>query len=79
MITINLDKAKTITHEKRREARAKEFAPYDEVISKQIPGNNAQQAEAKRQEIRDKYALIQTQIDAATDTDALKQIIEGMN
>lgn len=79
MITINLDKAKTITHDKRREARAKEFSPYDEVIAKQIPGNNAQEAEAKRQEIRDKYAEIQTQIDAAMNIEELKQIIDGMN
>ncbi len=29
MITINLDKAKTIAHEKRRAARSAEFAPLD--------------------------------------------------
>lgn len=75
MIVVNLDKAKNICHDKRREARAKEFAPYDEVISKQIPGKNAQEAEAKRQEIRDKYAMMQTKIDAASSPDELKQIL----
>jgi len=54
MITVNLNKAKTISHDKRRDARAKEFAPFDEVIMKQIPGNDATVAEAARQVIRDK-------------------------
>jgi hypothetical protein len=31
MITINIDKAKTIAHDKRREARAEEFKPHDEI------------------------------------------------
>ena len=72
MITINIDKAKTIAHDKRREARSEEFKPYDEVIMKQIPGNDATAAEAARQVIRDKYAAMQTAIDAATTTDAIK-------
>jgi hypothetical protein len=38
MITINIDKAKTIAHDKRREARTEEFKPYDDAIAKQIPG-----------------------------------------
>jgi hypothetical protein len=29
MITINIDKAKAIAHDKRREARSAEFAPLD--------------------------------------------------
>ena len=37
MIVINIDKAKGIAHEIRRAKRAEEFAPYDEVIMKQIP------------------------------------------
>jgi hypothetical protein len=72
MITINIDKAKNIAHDKRREARAEEFKPYDEVIMKQIPGNDATAAEAARQVIRDKYAAMQTAIDAATTTDQIK-------
>ncbi len=31
MITINMDKAKAIGHDKRRAMRAEEFKPYDEV------------------------------------------------
>jgi hypothetical protein len=72
MITINIDKAKSIAHDKRREARAEEFKPYDEVIMKQIPGNDATAAEAARQAVRDKYATMQTAIDAATTADAIK-------
>jgi hypothetical protein len=72
MITINLDKAKAIGHDKRRAMRAEEFKPYDEVIMKQIPGGDAAEAEAKRQEIRDKYAAIQSDIDAAQSPDEIK-------
>ena len=75
MIRINIDKAKTICHEKRREERAKEFQPYDEVISKQIPGNDFNEAELARQHIRDKYAGIQEDIDEAADVDTLKSIL----
>lgn len=75
MITINLDKAKTIAHDMRRAKRAAEFAPHDEVIMKQIPGVDAQAAEAARQEIRDKYADMQLAIEAAASADELKEIL----
>jgi hypothetical protein len=70
MITINIDKAKAIGHDMRRAARTEEFKPYDEAIAKQIPGNDG--AEAARQAIRDKYATIQTNIEAATTPDEIK-------
>ena len=38
MIVININKAKVIAHDKRREARTEEFKPHDEIIMKQIPG-----------------------------------------
>jgi hypothetical protein len=72
MITINLDKAKSIAHDKRRTARAEEFAPLDEAIAKQVPGMDAVVAEAGRQLIRDKYTAMQDAIDAATSADELK-------
>jgi len=75
MITINLEKAKAIAHDKRRAKRAEEFAPYDEVIMKQIPGVDAVEAEAKRQEIRDKYAAIQNDIDAAESPEEIKAVL----
>ena len=71
MITVNLDKAKTVGHNLRRAARAEEFKPYDEAIAKQIPGV-ADGAEEARQAIRDKYAAIQTSIDAAATPDEIK-------
>jgi hypothetical protein len=72
MITINIDKAKQIAHDKRRAAREKEFAPYDAIIMKQIPGNDAVAAETARQAIRDKYAAMQTEIDTAQTAEEIK-------
>lgn len=72
MITVNIDKAKGIAHDIRRAARAEEFKPFDEIIAKQIPGTTAQEAEAARQAIRDKYAGIQADIDAASTVEDLK-------
>ena len=74
MITINFNKAKVIAHEKRRIARAEEFKPYDEAIAKQIPGQ-MEGAETARQLIREKYALMQTAIDAASTLDEMKAVI----
>jgi hypothetical protein len=75
MITINLDKAKTITHDARRVARSAEFAPLD--IKASIP-SEAVAAEAARAVIRTKYADMQTAVDAAADVAALKTIMEAM-
>jgi|TARA_R110002126_G_scaffold289510_1_gene444578 hypothetical protein len=72
MITVNVNKAKAIAHDMRRAARAAEFAPHDEVIAKRIPGTAEAEAEAARQAIRDKYAAVQTAIDAAATTDEIK-------
>lgn len=69
MIRINIDKAKTIAHDIRREERAKEFAPLD--IKATIP-SEAAAAEAARQVIRDKYADMQAQIDAARSPDEIR-------
>ena len=72
MIQVDISKAKEIAHEKRRTARAAEFAPLDIEVT--IPAMS-EQAEAKRAEIRDKYADIQAQIDRANSVDSLKNII----
>ena len=69
MITINIDKAKTIAHDKRREARSAEFAPLD--IKATIP-SEATAAEAARAAIRVKYATMQTAIDSAPTIDEIK-------
>ena len=72
VITINIDKAKNIAHDIRRTARSAEFAPLD--IKATIP-SEATAAEAARQVIRDKYAAMQTAIDAATTTDEIKAVL----
>ena len=69
MIRINLEKAKQIGHDIRRSERAKEFAPLD--IKATIP-SEAESAEAARQAIREKYAVIQNEIEAAQSTDQIK-------
>ena len=68
MIIINIDKAKAIAHDKRRQARSAEFAPLD--IKATIP-SEAVAAEAARALIRTKYSEIQAEIDAATTINAL--------
>jgi hypothetical protein len=75
MIQINMTKAKAIAHDARRAARAKEFEPHDAIIMKQIPGVDAAAAEAARQAVRDKYAALQTQMDAAQTPDELKALM----
>lgn len=70
-IVIDITKAKAIGHDMRRAARAAEFAPYDDAIAKQIPGQ-MEGAEAARQAIRDKYVTIQAAIDAAATPDEIK-------
>jgi len=71
-IVHNLTKAKAIAHDKRRAARAKEFAPLD--VEATIP-SRANQAEAARQAIRDKYAVMQEQMDAAESVEQLKSLL----
>jgi len=72
----NLDQCREIGHDKRRAARTEAFAPFDEIIAKQIPGADALEAEAARQEIRNKYAEVQVAIDAAADPDEIKAALE---
>jgi len=73
----DLDQCKAIGHDKRRAARTKAFAPFDEIIAKQIPGADAAEAEAARQQIRNKYAEVQVTIDAAADPDEIKAALEA--
>lgn len=72
----DLDQCRAIGHDKRRAQRAKEFAPFDEIIAKQIPGADAFAAEASRQEIRDKYALIQDAINVSETPNEIKSALE---
>ena len=75
MITVNIDKAKAITHDARRIARSAEFAPLD--VKATIP-SEAVAAEEARAVIRTKYAEMQTAVDGATEVASLKTIMESL-
>jgi hypothetical protein len=75
MITININKARNISHDMRRAKRATEFAPLD--IKATIP-SEAAAAEAARQAVREKYAAVQIAIDAASSISALKLIVDSL-
>jgi len=47
--------------------------PWDEIVAAQIPGE-VEYAEAQRVKLREKYARLQEQIDAAQTLDQLKYI-----
>ena len=76
-IDVDLDQCRAIGHDIRRTKREAEFAPFDAIIMKQIPGNSAAEAEEARQQIRFKYALIQDVIEAAETPDEIKSALEG--
>lgn len=78
MITINLDKAKQIAHEKRRAVRAEAFAPLDAAIAKRLPGFDPDLIEMRRQRVRDADAMTQAGIDAAPDAAALAEIMAAL-
>lgn len=72
MIKINVEKAKEIAHEVRRQKRAQEFAPLD--VKATIP-SQAELAEQERQAIREKYAVLQEAINLAQTPEELKTLI----
>jgi hypothetical protein len=69
---LNINKAKQIAHKHRRAARTEEFKPWD--LKATIPAEQAA-AEAERQKIRDKYADLQDQMDAAKSIEKLAQLM----
>ena len=75
---VDISRAKNVAHNIRRYYRTEEMKSYDDIIAKQIPGEDATDAEAQRALIRTKYATKQTEIDACTTADQLQTIIEGM-
>jgi hypothetical protein len=77
-VAVDLGKARDIGHDIRRTMRAEEFAPFDEIIAKQIPGVDHVAVEASRQAIREKYALVQVAIEASEDAEAIKQALLGL-
>lgn len=76
MINVNIEKAKDIVHSSRRVARSSEFQPLD--IKATIP-SEAAQAEIERQKIREKYSVLQQDIDSAKTVEELKGILDSIN
>lgn len=70
----DLAKAKERAHTLRRIYRDSEFTPWDRKVT--IPSESVA-AEAEREAIRQKYTQIQTDIDNATDTDLLRDIVKS--
>ncbi len=75
-VKVNIEKAREISHHLRRESRRTEFKPYDDVISKQIPGVGTGGAEKARVIIRKKYDKMQDNIDNAKDDVALRTVLK---
>ena len=76
MITIDMNKAKEIGHNIRRQMRAAEFAPLDEEIAKRIPGTDIEAIESQRQAIRYKYAEAQDRINISATPDEIKAALQ---
>lgn len=70
-LSVDLQEAKGIAHERRRAKRAAEFAPLD--VEATVPAL-AVSAEVKRQRVRDKYDILQRDINAAASVEALLSI-----
>ena len=68
-------KAKGLMHNKRRNKRMTDFKPHDAIISLQIPGQDAANAEVARTAIRLADATLQSSIDACTSIDELKAVV----
>ena len=77
-VDVDLPAAKTIAHTHRRTKRSEEFEPHDRIIAAQIPGESASAAEAARSQIRQKYAVLQEQIDLAGSAADLKSVYDRM-
>ena len=73
----DLEQCKDIAHNRRRAQREAEFAPFDDIIAKQIPGVDTTATEEARQQIRFKYALIQDAIEIASTTGEIKAALEA--
>lgn len=74
-IVEDVDVATEIAHGYRRQLREAEFAPLDKQAT--IP-MFAEAAEQGRQAVREKYAEVQVQIDAAESTDELRSILAAV-
>lgn len=77
MITINIEKAKSMAHTLRRNKREQMFAPYDRVIQLNIPGNDLVVAEENRAKIRLLDNKCQAEIDASSTPEQIKEALDN--
>jgi len=75
-LTIDIEKAKSIAHSIRRAQRDIELKPFDEIISRQIPGTDLNIIEVERQKIRDKFSILQENINKAS---SVEEILKTLN
>jgi hypothetical protein len=78
MIKINLDRARGIAHDLRRQSRGQEFLPLDTEIARRIPGVDLEAIERQRQAIREHYHQIQASIDQAQTVAQLEDIVTNL-
>lgn len=74
-LSVDLQEAKGIAHERRRAKRAAEFAPLD--VEATVP-LLAVAAEAKRQKIRERYDAVQRDINSANSVETLLSITRDL-
>jgi hypothetical protein len=74
-IDVDVPKSKSIAHDLRRAKRLIDFAPHDEIIALNIPGQDLAAVENARQTIRDTDSIVQNDIDTATEVADLKVIL----
>lgn len=69
----DLEQSRQISHQIRRARRDAEFLPLDRLVT--VPSQQ-EYAEAQREIIRNKYNIMQEQIDNCITTQQLKEILE---
>jgi len=74
MITIDLNKMKSIAHTIRRNTRERLLQPHDVIVAKNIP-NEVEAAEAARVSIREANAAVQVSLDAAETEEEVRTIV----
>jgi len=78
-IGVDMIKAKNHTHSLRRKSREKELNPLDKEINIKVSNSvKVGQLESQRQALRDKYSVMQTDIDSCSDAGQLNIIINTM-
>ena len=65
------------SHTLRRKKRDKDIAPFDDIVAKQIPGQDAVAAEAARVAIRADNSRVQLLLDTATNADEMLSILQA--